>query len=42
METTAVTVIVFSAEIYLQELLGEKIERKFDETTSLSLWDLKN
>ena len=30
--------IVFAAEIHLQEMKGTKLERKFDETTGLSLW----
>ncbi len=31
---------VFAAEIHLVELLGEKIERKNDAVTGLSLWDI--
>ena len=32
--------IVFAAEIHLTELLGEKILRKNDAWTGLSLWDI--
>jgi len=32
--------IVFAAEIHLTELLGEKILRKNDVLTGLSLWDI--
>lgn len=32
--------IVFAAEIHLTELLGEKILRKNDALTGLSLWDI--
>ena len=32
--------IVFAAEIYVTELLGEKILRKNDGLTGLSLWDI--
>ncbi|MBS3815772.1 MAG: DNA-binding protein [Hadesarchaea archaeon] len=32
---------VFAAEIHLRELKGEKIERKHDEITDLSLWEKK-
>ena len=31
---------VFAAEIHLVELLGEKIERRHDAVTGLSLWDV--
>lgn len=31
---------VFAAEIHLTELLGQKIERKHDPQTGLSLWDI--
>jgi predicted DNA-binding protein with PD1-like motif len=31
---------VFAAEIHMFELLGEKIERKLDSVTDLSLWDI--
>jgi predicted DNA-binding protein with PD1-like motif len=31
---------VFAAEIHLVELLGEKLERKSDAATGLSLWDI--
>jgi len=31
---------VFAAEIHLAELLGERIERKNDAVTGLSLWDI--
>jgi predicted DNA-binding protein with PD1-like motif len=33
--------IVFAAEIHLRELKGAKLERKYSETTNLSLWDIK-
>jgi predicted DNA-binding protein with PD1-like motif len=33
--------IVFAAEIHLRELKGAKLERKYSETTKLSLWDIK-
>ena len=33
--------IVFAVEIHLRELKGTKLERKYDETTNLSLWDMK-
>ncbi|UCF58447.1 MAG: DNA-binding protein [Candidatus Bathyarchaeota archaeon] len=33
--------IVFAAEIHLRELKGPKLERKYSETTKLSLWDIK-
>ena len=31
---------VFAAEVYLTELVGEKIERKNDAVTGLSLWGI--
>jgi predicted DNA-binding protein with PD1-like motif len=31
---------VFAAEVHLIELVGEKIERKNDAVTGLSLWDI--
>jgi uncharacterized protein len=31
---------VFAAEVHLFELLGEKVERKKDDVTDLSLWDI--
>jgi predicted DNA-binding protein with PD1-like motif len=31
---------VFAAEIHLTELLGEKVERKMDAVTGLSLWNI--
>ncbi len=31
---------VFAAEIHLTELMGEKVSRKFDSVTGLSLWDI--
>lgn len=31
--------IVFAAEVHLRELKGEKLERKYDEVTGLSLWE---
>jgi predicted DNA-binding protein with PD1-like motif len=31
---------VFAAEVHLIELVGEKIERKTDAMTGLSLWDI--
>lgn len=30
--------IVFAAEVYLHELKGPRLERKYDEVTGLSLW----
>ena len=33
--------IVFAAEVHLRELKGTKLERKHDEETGLSLWDIK-
>ncbi len=32
---------VFAAELHLQELLGKKLEREYDQTTGLALWELK-
>jgi predicted DNA-binding protein with PD1-like motif len=29
---------VFAAELHLQELLGKKLEREYDQTTGLALW----
>ena len=29
---------IFAAEYYVQELVGEKLERKHDPETGLSLW----
>ena len=31
---------VFAAEVHLTELLGEKVLRKHDDVTGLSLWDI--
>ncbi len=31
---------VFAAEIHLTELIGEKVSRKYDAVTGLSLWDI--
>ncbi len=31
---------VFAAEVHITELVGEKIERKKDAVTGLSLWDI--
>jgi len=33
--------IVFAAEVHLRELKGAKLERKYNEATNLSLWDIK-
>ena len=33
--------IVFVAEIHLCELRGARLERKYNEATNLSLWDIK-
>lgn len=33
--------IVFAAEVHLRELKGPKLERKYDDVTNLSLWDMK-
>ena len=30
---------VFAAELHLQELLGKKLEREYDQTTGLALWE---
>jgi hypothetical protein len=30
---------IFAAELHLQELLGEKLEREYDQTTGLALWE---
>ncbi len=32
---------VFAAEVHLQELLGEKLDREYDQTTGLALWSYK-
>jgi hypothetical protein len=32
---------VFAAEVYLRELKGAKLERKYDEVTGLSLWETR-
>ncbi|MCW4019417.1 MAG: DUF296 domain-containing protein [Candidatus Bathyarchaeota archaeon] len=31
---------VFAAEVHIVELLGKKVERKFDAVTGLSLWTI--
>lgn len=33
--------VVFAAEVHLRELEGKKLERKHDEETGLSLWDVE-
>jgi predicted DNA-binding protein with PD1-like motif len=33
--------IVFAAEVHLRQLRGAKLERKYDEVTGLSLWEVK-
>jgi uncharacterized protein len=33
--------IVFAAEVHLRQLEGPKLERKYDEVTGLSLWNLE-
>ncbi|UCE29410.1 MAG: DNA-binding protein [Candidatus Bathyarchaeota archaeon] len=33
--------VIFVAEIHLRELKGSRLERKHNETTNLSLWDMK-
>jgi len=33
--------IVFAAEVHLSQLEGPKLERKYDELTGLSLWDVE-
>jgi predicted DNA-binding protein with PD1-like motif len=33
--------IVFAAEVHLRQLEGPNLERKYDEVTGLSLWDIK-
>jgi uncharacterized protein len=33
--------IVFAAEVHLRQLQGPKLERKYDETTRLSLWNME-
>jgi len=32
---------VFAAEVHLTELVGPDLERKYDDVTGLSLWDIK-
>jgi len=32
---------VFAAELHLQELLGKKLEREYDQTTGLALWEFR-
>ena len=32
--------VVYAGEIYVQELLGMPLKRKYDDTTGLSLWKL--
>jgi predicted DNA-binding protein with PD1-like motif len=33
--------IVFAAEVHLRQLEGPRLERKYDEMTHLSLWDVE-
>ncbi len=33
--------IVFAAEVHLHQLEGPKLERKYDEVTGLSLWNME-
>ena len=33
--------IIFAAEVHLRELIGPSLERRYDEVTGLSLWDIK-
>ena len=33
--------VVFAAEVHLRQLEGPKLERKYDEVTRLSLWNVK-
>jgi predicted DNA-binding protein with PD1-like motif len=33
--------IVFAAEVHLRQLEGPRLERKYDEVTGLSLWEVK-
>jgi len=33
--------IVFAAEVHLRQLEGPKLERKYDEVTGLSLWNME-
>ena len=33
--------IVFAAEVHLSQLAGPKLERKYDEVTGLSLWNME-
>jgi hypothetical protein len=32
--------VVFAGEVSMTELIGQKLERKFDEVTGLNLFDL--
>jgi len=32
---------VFAAEVHIQELIGEKLEREYDQTTGLALWKFR-
>ncbi len=32
---------VFAAELHLQELLGKKLEREYEQTTGLALWEFR-
>jgi len=32
---------VFAAEVHLRELIGPNLERKYDDITGLSLWDIQ-
>ena len=33
--------VIFAAEVHLRELIGPNLERKYDDVTGLSLWDIK-
>jgi len=33
--------IVFAAEVHLRQLEGPRLERKYDELTGLSLWNME-
>jgi predicted DNA-binding protein with PD1-like motif len=33
--------IVFAAEVHLRQLVGPRLERKYDEVTDLSLWNME-
>ncbi|HEO65165.1 MAG TPA: DUF296 domain-containing protein [Spirochaetes bacterium] len=33
--------LIFSGEFFLQELIGENLVRKYDESTGLYLWDIE-